>query len=1027
MNLRMETVKHKYIKIFLKIFTILFLLFILLNTVLSLYIYFNQDSLKSKLIQYVNSAYAGKVSTDRIALSPLKHFPDISIELINVIYYESDSLSACVNPEPLFHFDHFYAAIDILQLLRGNIRVSEFTVEDGSVYLRLYADSTFNLLNSFATTRTDSSTVPQTNADKNVNADLLIKRIYFKNIDFQYQNDLLNKKSSLLLNTLESQLSFTSDSLICDLTTDLRLNGIRKGNKIRYENTEISSNLSFIIDFNKQLFRLNKSQLNIQGAKFDVDGMFNFNEGKYSFDINGSDHDMDFYSLLLHEDILKKNTGNLNKGNIYFNGKIEGNISREFVYLNFTFGAENVCIEINDNRDAIDSLHFSGYFTSGHKDDYSESHLNLNNLYAKLPNGHLSGNIDILNFKSPKISLQLSSKLDLQVIEKVFRTERYLKGLKGNLAIETVLKGQFDSQKGMLIRSEEKSVINLDSISFVLPVSGYNVDLLDGIISRDKENYHIDNLHFKRGATDVTVNGDLTKLIYLILNEKSDFNARLDIKASRLVIKELIGQDTSQSIILNDTLSQLHLNVDINTTTKAIRNINKFPESTITINKINSLLQTTPDIYSGKGTLKFSDAPRKFNIGFENIDLKSSAGDIKVTGNIMISDSLEQQIDFITRLKNINIDRAKTELKLTDINYSFLDSLNEVLNTDFNLLIKFSADSFEVRKFSLKKCNIFYGTAAREGALSAENIDFVIENMGYDNDDNSLKSYEGNVYLQQLSKGKMKLNNIGFHFNMEDDKYRIYPDFKTLFGDGEISNNTAFFIDLSDSVSSYRVQFKISDYNIAVLMGKFGFKKIIEGEMNLDFWAASKGENVEQLIANLNGKILANAQDLIFYGVDLDFILDKVQRLQTFNLVDISAYFIAGPLAPLATKGYDAASVITTSLGDKTNVSHFVSNWSVKNGRAEADDVALTTAKNRIAAKGIINLVENEYDDLTIAVLNRRGCSVVSQTINGPLVHPDRGKLDAIGPIRGTLESLFNLLTGKDCKPFYSGSLAHPN
>ena len=1023
----MKTVKNKYIKIFLKIFSALIILFIVLNTFLSLYIYFNQDTLKSRLIQYVNSAYVGKISTDRIALSPLKYFPDISIELIGVVYYESDSLSACVNPEPLFHFEQFYAAIDILQLLRGNIRISEFTVENGGVSLQLYADSTFNLLNAFAATHTDSSAVQQADSDINVNVDLQINRIFFNDIAFQYRNDLLHKTSSLHLNTLESQLSFTKDSLICRLRSDLRLNGIRKGNKIRYKDIEISGDLSFIIDLNRRIFDLNESRLNIQGAKFDVDGKIDFNYGDYRFNINGSDHDMDFYSLLLHKDILNKNIGNLNKGNIYFNGKIEGKISREFVYLDFTFGAENVRIEINDSRDAIDSLHFSGYFTSGYKHDYSEARLNLKNLYAKLPKGHISGNLDVINFKSPKISLKLSSKIDLHIIEKVFRTERYLKGLKGSLDIEAAMKGHFDSQKGMIIRSEEKSVINLDSISFTLPVSGYNVDLLDGTISRDKENYHIDNLHFKRGVTDLTVNGELTKLVYLILNKKSELNARLDIKANRLVIKELIGQDSNQSKILNDTLSQLHLNVDINTTTKAIHNINKFPESSITINKISCLLQTTPDVYDGSGVLKFSDKPREFNIGFENIDLKSSAGDIKVTGNIKISDSLEQQINFLTELKNIDINKTKTELKLADINYSFLDSLNEALDTDFDFLIKFSADSFEVRQFSLKKCNVLYGGADRKRALSAQNINFVLENMGYDSNDNSLKSFKGNIFLQQLSRGKMEFNNVGFHFIMENDKYSIYPDFKALFGDGEISSNTALFIDLSDSVSSYRVQFKISDYDIAVLMGKFGFKKIIEGEMNLDFWATSKGEDIEQLIANLNGKVLANAQNLVFYGVDLDFILDKVQRLQSFNLVDVSAYFIAGPLAPLVTKGYDAASVITTSLGDKSRVSHFVSNWSVKNGMASADDVALITTKNRIAAKGIINLVENEYNDLTIAVLNRNGCAVISQTINGPLIHPDYGKLDAIGPIRGTLESLFNLLTGKDCKPFYSGSLPHPN
>jgi len=502
---------------------------------------------------------------------------------------------------------------------------------------------------------------------------------------------------------------------------------------------------------------------------------------------------------------------------------------------------------------------------------------------------------------------------------------------------------------------------------------------------------------------------------------------RLEIDSDQLVIKELIGKDSNQSKILNDTLTQIHLDAAINTTTTSLLNINKFPAATVRIHELSAQLQTTPNVFQGNGNLIFDDDPGRFNIGFDSIDLKTSAGEVNIRGNLLISDTLNQKIEFSTILKNVDVIKSKNELKLVEINYDFLDSLDGNLNSDFDLLLLFSPDSFEIQHFSIKNMNYDYTNAETSEKTIITGIDFSLNNLKYDNLKGGLYSYRGSAGFGEINTAFLKTRDISFRFNKDRNIYHIFPDIENILGGVDVMEEGTFWIDVSDSIPSYYAQFKIQNIQIDDVMEGLARKKILEGKMNFDFWLTSRGNSSKEFLININGEATSTGKNLILSGVDLDHILNKIQRFQSFNLVDVSAYFIAGPLAPLATKGYDVANMITMSLGGKTQVTRLISDWKVENGVVTIKDAALTTTKNRIAVKGQIDIIKGEMINVTVAVLNRRGCSLISQTVNGLFAEPELGKLQAVGPIKGTLKSLIRTITGTECEPFYTGSLAHPD
>jgi AsmA protein len=172
----------------------------------------------------------------------------------------------------------------------------------------------------------------------------------------------------------------------------------------------------------------------------------------------------------------------------------------------------------------------------------------------------------------------------------------------------------------------------------------------------------------------------------------------------------------------------------------------------------------------------------------------------------------------------------------------------------------------------------------------------------------------------------------------------------------------------------------------------FKQKESIHGKLDLKSHLTMKGKNANEMTRTAQGEISLRGQNLVLQSLDLDRVLEKHEKSQRFNLVDVGAFFIAGPLGTVLTKGYDFGSVYKESLGGEGAIRKLISDWKVKNGIAEAEDVAFTTRKNRVALKRRLDFVHDRFEDVTVAVLNTNGCATYSQRIHGSFKKPQIDK-----------------------------------
>jgi uncharacterized protein involved in outer membrane biogenesis len=235
--------------------------------------------------------------------------------------------------------------------------------------------------------------------------------------------------------------------------------------------------------------------------------------------------------------------------------------------------------------------------------------------------------------------------------------------------------------------------------------------------------------------------------------------------------------------------------------------------------------------------------------------------------------------------------------------------------------------------------------------------------------------------------------------------------------------------DFSGAVPLYHVRYSLSQFPIEEFFKTLSPKLVAAGRMDFSANLSMQGKTVKELRQTAQGQVSLGGKNLTLNGSDLDRELARFESSQNFNLVDVGAFFFAGPLGLLVTKGYNFASLFQGSAGS-SEIRTLVSDWKVEHGVAQAQDVAMATKENRIALQGGLDFVNDQFNDVTMALVDAKGCAKVRQKIRGTFQNPVVEKPSRLKSLTGSALRLLkkgsDLFGGGQCEVFYAGSVAAP-
>jgi AsmA-like protein len=330
---------------------------------------------------------------------------------------------------------------------------------------------------------------------------------------------------------------------------------------------------------------------------------------------------------------------------------------------------------------------------------------------------------------------------------------------------------------------------------------------------------------------------------------------------------------------------------------------------------------------------------------------------------------------------------------------------------------------------SLREGNVHYKDEASGAAIEAAGVSAEIRDLRENAREVSSPigtfSFRGRLGCTEIQSGSVSVADLTVVASARNGTLELSPIAMRVFGGKGLASLHAEF---SDSIPSYRLRCALAQFGINQCLQTLSPDTIATGAMNFAANLSWRGRGPAEWQRSAEGDVDLHGQQIMLCGHDLDEDFARFESSQNLDLMDVGSVFFVGPLGILATKGFDFARLIGHSKGG-TQIGSIVSSWGVRGGKLEAKDVAMATTKNRLALRGRLDFVHEEFDSVTIALIDKDGCAEVRQELRGTFQKPELTKPTILGSLLGPARKVFttvkDLLPGK-CTPFYEGSVKHP-
>ena len=289
-------------------------------------------------------------------------------------------------------------------------------------------------------------------------------------------------------------------------------------------------------------------------------------------------------------------------------------------------------------------------------------------------------------------------------------------------------------------------------------------------------------------------------------------------------------------------------------------------------------------------------------------------------------------------------------------------------------------------------------------------------------------SFSGDLSAKEMRTKDFTVSDVRTKVTAGAGVYEFHPFTMKLFGG---TGEGGIRVDLSGEKTALKVKYTLAKFRAEESLAALAREKYLSGPMTVTPDLSFRGKDVDEMMRTTSGTVSLRGDGLTFHGMEIDKVLSKTEEARKFNLADVGAFLLAGPLGPVAVRGYRYGDLYrSTNREGETRITRLVSDWTVRDGVADATDVAFSTGKNRIALKGKLDLVNGRFADVTVAALDEKGCAKIRQKISGPFADPRMDKTNVlqsfVEPVLGLFERAGKLVGISSCDPFYTGTVSHP-
>jgi hypothetical protein len=628
------------------------LLFILGGIIFS-YIY--KDEIIGLFINETNKHITTPIDVEKIEVSIFNHFPNISVNLLNVIVKESSNDHEAI----LGKARVISASFNPINILRNNYVVEGIHLSDGEVNLVIDKQGAPNYL----LYKKDSS------AGGGI---FYLQDITCKNMKVDYVDQKSDYHVAVVVKNAKAQLTQSGNMLSVDVNGDLVSDEIRVNKRRFLNNKTVDIVTAFDVNLKERHYHFESGKLRIDKGEFEVTGTVNTADKYLDLKVQGLNTNFQSINSLLSSDLAKYFRDYNSKGNVYFQSMIQGSYSSSKIpNVNIEFGAKKASFFHPAYKKQIKNVDVEGHFTTGKANRRSTYRLDLKNFSCSLEDKRLEGSLALQNFDDYHLDLVLKGAADVNTLL-LLMPKKYVKTAFGNVMMDIHVNGKLKDPK-LTQNINANGEITLQNISFVPTGKKLPLNKINGSLILRNNDLAVSDLEGFIGRSDFKLNGFVKDISRIFSNKNQAYRMQADLQSRFIDFDELLKSNFAS----RDTVSAQSKQYEFKISPKITLDFN------CEVKRLNFRRFKGRNII---GNIAINDQIAVL----KNVSFASMGGNVNISGSV--NSKRENLVETISEayLYNINVDSVFYVFKNFNQNWLIDKNLKGQLDAEVNLYMNFN-------------------------------------------------------------------------------------------------------------------------------------------------------------------------------------------------------------------------------------------------------------------------------------------------------------------------------------------------
>jgi hypothetical protein len=550
--------------------------------------YVRQDAIVQSQIATLNNQFQGKIAVGDTHLAPFANFPDISIKINDVRISESKAAEAAL----ILDVAHIYIGFNLWDLVAGNYDIHSLLVKDGFFDLVLHTDGTTNLENALATTAENTEEPPLA---------IHLQKIELQNLAIHQREEATNMDIGTLIYWAKGGFNSSDGQIEAHVETECELNVLQDKDTTYFKQKHFEFNTDLVYTEETGLLVFQPSSIRMEHGDFELQGSVDTkNEMTVDLAVRGTKPSFDMFIAFAPTELIPVLERYENAGDIFFNATIQGPTTNgRQPFIDARFGAAEAYLENFEVNKRIDKMGFSGHFTNGEARNLQTMEFSLTDITANLEKGNFVGNIQVKNFESPEIDMQVDANFDIPFFVG-FLNLTAIKDAEGSVEMKLKFHDIIDLDNPQNALNELNqayyAALKIEDLAFDSEELPAPLKDLDVQLEMNGKQAQLDKFNLILGNSDLSITGSLTDLPAIIHHTVAPVSATLKIKSNVLDLAELTSYSETDSLELgmNERIENLSLSLSFNALGNAFTEYTHLPKGEFFIEELYADLKQYP-------------------------------------------------------------------------------------------------------------------------------------------------------------------------------------------------------------------------------------------------------------------------------------------------------------------------------------------------------------------------------------------------------------------------------------------------